>query len=857
MAQFTWIPIYQELAKKLLPYRDRQEELVDILDELEEMDIPTIPPEDRRGKNKTPFRLKVMDPFTFFANFNRNTSEENRRKVLEVLKKRFKLRADIPSDFISIPRANALNARFFLFEYERHAKDIPYLWDLAEVVVKGSPASLPEAAFAHTLDVKSNRYGKVTMGFFWLNPLKFLALDSQNTEYFKGKDIKIKNVPDLQGYLEVIDQVHNKLGRDYQKISNDAWLDGQGKGGKKPEVAGHISVWIPWHSNNWQGDPADKDLNRLMGQKVRPNRTMPEKTLFQKAKSGRSEGDVYILWKDDKEKRIVSSLSQNKGILFFVSKDYHTKEEKVIGLYGHARMGEEYSKGPKKGMRLTPVSCAAEYAILFDPEVSVPFKQKQGPANFRKVDNDLAAVILKDALVEHKSRNPKVAATLRELLDELPEGKPGPNGGNSEMKLPLNLILYGPPGTGKTYKLQTEYFKPFLGKTVKRNKQELQIELFKEASWSEVVTAALYLIGEAKVPEILQHPIVEAKSKRSNSVYQKNCVWNVLHYRTSLDCPNVNANPEKRPGPYIFWKDENSVWSIDKKKAEQEFPEIIEKLIDPSSIEESTENRTRFVTFHQSYSYEDFVEGIRPVMDDEDEGEMRYEIRNGIFKTIVADALEDPDNSYALFIDEVNRGNVAAIFGELITLIEPDKRLGEENELTVTLPYSRQKFGVPSNLHIIATMNTADRSIEALDTALRRRFDFEECPPLLSVVGKFQPESLKVDLAKLLKAMNERIERLLDKDHCIGHSYFLKIKDLEDLRRVFKQNIIPLIEEYFYGDRGKIGLVLGNAFVKVKEQDDGIFKSGDWELEEYDDRKVFDIVDVKELDIEEFVSIYA
>lgn len=167
--------------------------------------------------------------------------------------------------------------------------------------------------------------------------------------------------------------------------------------------------------------------------------------------------------------------------------------------------------------------------------------------------------------------------------------------------------------------------------------------------------------------------------------------------------------------------------------------------------------------------------------------------------------------NHVLIIDEINRGNVSAIFGELITLLEPDKRIGETEELKIKLPYSKEKFGVPSNLHIIGTMNTADRSVEALDTALRRRFEFKEIMPNSSLL-KLKIEG--VSLNELLETINKRIEVLLDRDHTIGHSYFIKLEenDTDGLKNAFKNNIIPLLQEYFYGDYEKIGLVLGKGF---------------------------------------------
>ncbi len=168
-----------------------------------------------------------------------------------------------------------------------------------------------------------------------------------------------------------------------------------------------------------------------------------------------------------------------------------------------------------------------------------------------------------------------------------------------------------------------------------------------------------------------------------------------------------------------------------------------------------------------------------------------------------------PQNRFVLIIDEINRGNISKILGELITLLEEDKRLGNEEALEVTLPYSGDKFSIPNNLYIIGTMNTADRSIAFLDTALRRRFDFREMMPDSKILEYKIFEG--VNLQQLLDAINFKIREELDRDHQIGHSYLINVKSISDLARAFKNKICPLLDEYFHDRREKVNSILNNS----------------------------------------------
>ncbi|MFV0235414.1 AAA family ATPase [Empedobacter falsenii] len=412
------------------------------------------------------------------------------------------------------------------------------------------------------------------------------------------------------------------------------------------------------------------------------------------------------------------------------------------------------------------------------------------------------------------------------------------------MKQPLNQILYGPPGTGKTY--------------------------------------------------------------------------NTINKAIEIANPKFNTNEE-----------------LDEKAERKAINEEYKRLVNEGQIV--------FTTFHQSMTYEDFIEGIKPLKPEADDEFVKYDIRNGILKTVcekathievsednfetafqkliseieksptknliletlvhskeftvyknskgnlkfhantekayegvirkdviehylkTGEALDWPSytkavaqylvekfnynkvlkaveqKNYVLIIDEINRGNVSQIFGELITLIEEDKRLSNDEAIEVTLPYSKEKFGVPSNLYIIGTMNTADRSVEALDTALRRRFVFEEIPPKYNLDG-LQQELFGFKAADILETINLRIEKLLDRDHQIGHAYFIN-KNETTIIDSFYKNIIPLLQEYFFGDYGKIGLVLGSGFVRKLEQEAVFAQFEHIDYSQFEEKESYEIID--------------
>ena len=418
-----------------------------------------------------------------------------------------------------------------------------------------------------------------------------------------------------------------------------------------------------------------------------------------------------------------------------------------------------------------------------------------------------------------------------------------------QVNFPLNQILYGPPGTGKTYTTIAKAIEIIRGKKVgeeeindkeKRKALKKQFDEYAQSGQIKFVTFHQSYGYEEFVEGL------KAYTEDKN-----------IHYRVE---DGIFKEICKRIKEYK----EHKKW-----KVPQISEDRFDKLYDiyaanlPNYAKNETSNKKlKTSDGYEFYLYKNTAQGIearsassadgnpmpmskdslKKILFDQDNSKSSY--RYGTHPDAV---LEDMLSTmpYVLIIDEINRGNISKIFGELITLIEPSKRLGAEDEIKVELPYSqykkegeREKFGVPSNLYIIGTMNTADRSIALMDTALRRRFEFVEMMPQPELLGTIKikykdkdidPKEIEIDFTTMLKTINERIEYLYDRDHTIGHAYFLPLKggaDISELASIFKNKILPLLQEYFYDDWEKIRLVLGDnqkqddktQFVKVKEE---------------------------------------
>ena len=438
--------------------------------------------------------------------------------------------------------------------------------------------------------------------------------------------------------------------------------------------------------------------------------------------------------------------------------------------------------------------------------------------------------------------------------------------------VPLNQILFGAPGTGKTYHTKKMAVEIINGKKEKdRSREEinkeyeelieagqivfttfhqsLSYEDFIEGIKPETIDGNVtYEVKEGIFKQLCSRAIEQKPKNNDIEIYDFDKGWNdlIAEVEQNLLSDSMLLLPilTQDKGVYVTEITDNGNLKIKPKNSQLDIDYIV------------SYNRTKKLqeAFPDLSVVKNIDKEFRSVIGGSNSSAY-WAVLNYINNKIKENNKEidfEETKNHVLIIDEINRGNVSAIFGELITLLEEDKRKGNPEHTEVVLPYSGDNFSVPNNVYIIGTMNTADRSVEALDTALRRRFSFVEMQSNPEILSKVE----NVDLKKLLKTINQRIEVLIDKDHQIGHSYFIGIQDIGDLKSTFKDKIIPLLEEYFYGDFGKIGLVLGGEFIKSVENKTTFPKNFTYEKDFLEAKKIYHFTPSESWEEDTFESIY-
>ncbi|EAH5126540.1 AAA family ATPase [Campylobacter jejuni] len=437
--------------------------------------------------------------------------------------------------------------------------------------------------------------------------------------------------------------------------------------------------------------------------------------------------------------------------------------------------------------------------------------------------------------------------------------------------MPLNQILYGSPGTGKTYHTIDKALE-ILGENLE-NRDEKKAKFDEYVKNGQIVFTTFHQsYGYEEFVEGIK-PRIDSKENSKeveyeikDGIFKELCKKALDNYKVSLLTQEEFVKSEDLENKIEIFLDE----LVDQQK-------FIEKIQSGGFKLEEYNEKYRIITDDTNANLYLNLEIFKTLLENKDKiinGRSIKQILNNkhrrqidsyyfqlvkLFKEREQDYKVDNNPSekpelkpYIIIIDEINRGNVSKIFGELITLIEPSKRIGEKEELKVTLPYSGEKFGVPKNVYIIGTMNTADRSITSLDTALRRRFEFIEMMP---DVSKLSMDCEGINLQELLKAINTRIEYLLDREKTIGHAFFISVENLEDLKKVFKNKIIPLLQEYFYNDYVLIDAVLNkNGMLEISVENKDYLKNMTEFIES--DKIVYKFSDSNNWSKDTFIKIY-
>ena len=428
---------------------------------------------------------------------------------------------------------------------------------------------------------------------------------------------------------------------------------------------------------------------------------------------------------------------------------------------------------------------------------------------------------------------------------------------DKKLTYPLNQILYGPPGTGKTYGVVRKALEIIEGNA---SDDRSKFKKYIETGQIKFITFHQSYGYEEFVEGI------KAETKNDNVSYK------IEDGAFKRICKRAN-------GDKILLKD------VKEELTEDDFKKLYENYVDKlplfsnntygKILETPTDKQPFYIYKNNQYSILIKPQNsndpktiscdklIKDIFYNDNYGMPSYEpviIQDILSQEYESYKTNHINQNYILIIDEINRGNISKIFGELITLIEPSKRLGADDEIMVELPYSKEKFGVPSNLYIIGTMNTADRSIALMDTALRRRFEFVEMMPEYDTLNQTIIEGINV--GEMLKTINERIEYLYDRDHTIGHAYFINVSDLKTLANVFKNKILPLLQEYFYDDWEKIRLVLGDSqkdenlqLVKIK-RNMAVEKLFRGKIDYIDDKTLYEINSEAFNNPQSYIEIY-
>jgi 5-methylcytosine-specific restriction protein B len=827
---FTWVPIYIELATKLLPFRTRQNELLKVLADLNASGVPTIFLDDfYAGGKREP--LNEIDPFTFFASFNRGIKDEHRIAHLVALRKLFGLTSPLPGDFDGIPLMDNNRSWFFGFAKDRKPDDIDSLWNLAVHVSEGGPEKIPLDSFARCVEVKQVGIPKLTIGMFWLNPRHFVPADSKTRAYGITKGITVRP-EDFQSYRQWLNEMTDKFGTNYPQISFAAYGDKSGLAEPAPEnpnrqywtlaVGAGGDMWDEFYKEGivaigWD-DLLDlrqfnnKDELRLRLQKLWPG-------------DSTKKNDAHACWQFAHDMTVGDIIFAKQGVgkllgYGVVEGGYEFDDTRQNYKHVHkvrwlAKGQWEMPDGEKMALKtLTNITPYTDFVKLIAGKVGLDTGEEKTHVVVSTPPPTGTAYWWLNA-------NPKIWDFRSAPIGSIQTYTSHNEAGNKRQKFkyfaavkPGDLLigyvatpdkeivgvcritkaLYGPLGKERIEFQKTEHFtEPVTWAELQALPALSQCEpiLSNQGSLFSVTTdeydAIRALIDERNVGPQHSPPAPFTKADALAGLFMSPIALDTILARLKRKKALILQGP---PGVGKTFLARRLAFALMGKKDAR---------------------RVTTVQFHPSYGYEDFVQGFRPTR-------TGLERRDGVFHQFARLARNDPDRDWFFIIDEINRVNLAKIFGELLMLIEADKR-GPAHAIPLT--YSEgpdETFYLPENLHVIGTMNTADRSLAMVDYALRRRFAFETLDPALdspSFAAWLKERHATDAFIARIRAKIENLNAVIEKERDlgsgfrIGHSFFCPLDghlpDEAWYREVIAGEIQPLLMEYFdSGERVKV-----------------------------------------------------
>jgi len=807
--QFTWIDIYSEFAKELLKYKNNRVLLIKIMREVfKEAEVKFYLSE---GNN---IPLSDICPFTVFGTFNRGITEENRIKILSAIKKKFNLLSPVPEDFDGIPILNNINSMFFQYKSTRGEKDIDYLWTMFEVALENSNQSddKKRLKFISSFDNVIKQKGvswNLTMGFYWIAPYSYINLDQRNRSsikminqmYFEGKLPNLKKVPSGIEYLELVDSFKKIFKNDkfesssFPEFSYGAW---KLTNDISPNDLVSKASFIKWF------EPLLNALKELGG-----NATPKEVRDYIAEDLNLSEEVLNELRGKTQSKKFDNELAFAR--IYLVDEGYLDNTER--GVWALTKAGEEVNMDlnlageifKRRSVRLK------EKMITENSSISVGVSDKKekrfwlyapGEQSYKWdefYENGIMGIgwdYLGD-LNDYKNKE-----AIRKIIQEQ-------NNGTGSYK----NVVHATWQFAKTINIGDVIFVKKgrsliigCGIVISDYKYDSRRDEYKhirkinwthKGQWEHPGKAAVKTLTDISdytdyVEQLVSlldiEEIIEEKEDHTKftAYLEEDFLTDVFmeieqyHMLKHLIKTRKNVILQGPPGVGKTYSAKRLAFSL---------------------MEEKDTSRVMMIQFHQSYSYEDFIVGFRPT-------ESGFELARGPFYTFCKEAEKDDERDYFFIIDEINRGNLSKIFGELLMLIESDKR----NE-HLRLLYSNERFTVPKNVHIIGMMNTADRGLALIDYALRRRFAFFDMEPAFESNG-FKAMLAISDNAKyevlvnVVIKLNEAIEQdeSLGAGFRIGHSFLCTNDDVTDewLESVVRYELIPLIKEYWFDEIDKV-----------------------------------------------------